>query len=151
MEDWISPILILREHNNWLLQWNANYANYALCIYKCGILPQCGVIFLKILLKRENHFFWLLECSATAGQDRTFKIPALSFPSNVLHTEKTRIENGFERIRINGDPLLLRNSWSDREAHLWHGTSLNQIENRLEGIAIEHYTYYIYFWKAANV
>ena len=62
----------------------------------------------------------------------------LSFPSNVLHTEKTWIDNGFERIRINTvAPCYLETA--DREALLWHGTSLYQIENGLEQIAIGIY------------
>ena len=59
------------------------------------------------------------------------------FPSNVLHTKKTRIENGFERIRINTvTPCYLETADLIVKPLLWYGTSLYQIENGLERIAM---------------
>ena len=120
--------------------------------FKCGIVPQCGVIFKKIRVKRVDHFLveQLLECSGPARRSecRTARrtgtngtsytaYTALSFPSNVLHTEKTRTENGFERIQIKPS--------SDMEPVC---TRLKTDWNGLQSVYTIHI---IYFWKAANV
>ena len=121
--------------------------------FKCGIFTTVWCYFLKILVKRVKHFLGeqLLECSGS-GPVRT--APAIlriqRFHFRVMYyTPRKRglrtYSNVFESTDTNGGPLLLRNSWSDREALLWQGTSLYQIENGLELITIGiHYTYYIF-------